>query len=123
MVDNPQLNMRPFDMNSNQSALVKSASRALQVFEAFAEAGGVLSLAQVSRALDIPRSSCLALLRTFLSRGYLYQIGANGYYPTRKLYEMAEEIARHDPLIERVLPVATALRDKTKETVILGQRY
>jgi IclR family acetate operon transcriptional repressor len=110
-------------MNVNSAALVKSASRTLHVFEAFADAKCGMSLAELARALDIPRSSCLALLRTFLSRGYLYQIGANGYYPTRKLYDMAEVIACHDPLIARVLPVATALRDKTEETVILGKRY
>ena len=110
-------------MNVNSAALVKSASRTLHVFEAFADAKCGMSLAELARALDIPRSSCLALLRTFLSRGYLYQVGANGYYPTRKLYDMAEVIARHDPLLARVLPVATALRDKTKETVILGKRY
>jgi IclR family transcriptional regulator, acetate operon repressor len=122
-IDRPVRLCEAFIMNANQSVLVKSASRALHVFEAFAEARGVLSLAQLSRALDIPRSSCLALLRTFLSRGYLYQIGANGYYPTRKLYDMAMVIAHYDPLLERVLPVATALRDKTRETVILGKRY
>jgi DNA-binding IclR family transcriptional regulator len=106
----------------NDAILVKSASRVLKLFEAFSEAGRALSLAELSRALDIPRSSCLALLRTLASHGYLYQIGASGYYPTRMLYDMAETISRHDPLMERVHPVMTALRDRTRETIILGKR-
>ncbi len=109
-------------MSAKGRFFVKSASRTLHVFEAFAEAGSLLSLAELSRAMSIPRSSCLALLRTLVSRGYLYRIGTNGYYPTRKLQSMAEVIARCDPLVDRVLPIMTSLRDQTKETVILGKR-
>jgi DNA-binding IclR family transcriptional regulator len=109
-------------MNVNDLDLVKSASRTLYIFEVFAKTGRAMSLAELARDLAIPRSSCLALLRTLSSRGYLYSVGTNGYYPTRMLYEMAEVIARHDPLIESVLPIATALRNRTQETVILGKR-
>ncbi|MGA8828559.1 MAG: IclR family transcriptional regulator [Syntrophobacteraceae bacterium] len=109
-------------MDMDSTTLVKSARRTLDVFEVFAKAGGVLPLAALARMLDIPRSSCFALLRTLASRGYLWQTGTSGYYPTRKLYIVAETIARCDPLIDRVLPVMTALRDQTKETVILGKR-
>jgi IclR family acetate operon transcriptional repressor len=109
-------------MNVNDLDLVKSASRVLYIFEIFAKTGRAMPLAELARELAIPRSSCLALLRTLSSRGYLYSVGTNGYYPTRLLYEMAEVIARHDPLIESVLPIATALRDRTQETVILGKR-
>lgn len=109
-------------MNVNDVDLVKSASRVMYIFEVFAKTRRPMPLAELARDLAIPRSSCLALLRTLSSRGYLYSVGSNAYYPTRMLYEMAEVIARHDPLIESVLPVVTALRDKTKETVILGKR-
>jgi DNA-binding IclR family transcriptional regulator len=121
-VDKPVCTGNELFMDVNTTVLVKSASRTLHVFEAFADAGSVLSLAQLARALDIPRSSCLALLRTLLSCGYLYQVGTNGYYPTRKLFIMADVIARCDPLVDRVLPVMTSLRDQTKETIILGKR-
>lgn len=110
-------------MNANTPGLVKSAIRTLQVFKVFAEAGRALSLAELARTLAIPRSSCLALLRTMSSNGFLYQVGANAYYPTRMLYNIAEVIARNDPLVERVRPVMIALRDQTRETVILGKRH
>jgi len=106
----------------NTPAHVKSASRTLRLFQAFAEAGRPLSLSELARALDIPRSSCLALLRTIASKGFLCQVGPNAYYPTRMLHDMARSIASHDPILERVIPVMTALRDRTKETVILGKR-
>jgi DNA-binding IclR family transcriptional regulator len=55
---------------------VKSALRTLQILEAFAEAARPMSLGEVARAIDAPRSSVLALLATMVERGYLYRVGA-----------------------------------------------
>ena len=38
------------------------------------------------------------------------------------MFETVEVIARYDPLIDRVMPVMISLRDRTRETVILGKR-
>ena len=62
-------------MDVNATVLVKDASRTLHVFEAFADTGSVISLAQLARALDIPRSSCLALVRTLCRAGISIRSG------------------------------------------------
>lgn len=102
---------------------VKTAVRTLELFEAFAATKKPLPLLQLAAALGIPQSSCFALVRTLLGRGYLYETGRRaGYYPTQRLLDQAREIASHDPLLERVRPVLKALRDKTRETVVFAKR-
>jgi DNA-binding IclR family transcriptional regulator len=44
-------------------------------------------------------------------------------YPTRRLYDVATDILKHDPFIDRALPLLERLRDTTQETVILGKRH
>jgi len=101
---------------------VKTALRTLDVFEAFRVARTPLSLTELARVIGSPVSSCSALIHTLKGEGYLYHPG-NGrkLYPTKRLLEQAQEIARHDPLLQRLLPALTDLRDETGETVILGK--
>lgn len=108
--------------NDNGSA-VKTAARTLDVFEAFRAAGGPLSLTELSERTGVPISSCHALLRTLQARGYLYLLdNRRRFYPTKRLFEVAGDIARNDPLLERIAPSLEALRDLTGETVVLGKR-
>lgn len=102
---------------------VKTAVRTLELFEAFATNKKPLPLLQLAAALGMPQSSCFALVRTLLGRGYLYETGRRaGYYPTQRLLDQAREIASHDPLLERVRPILRALRDRTRETVVFAKR-
>jgi IclR family transcriptional regulator, acetate operon repressor len=102
---------------------VKTAGRTLDVFEAFAAIGEPLSLTELAARIDAPLSSCHALVKTLQARGYLYPIEQRrSFYPSRRLYDVASEIARRDPLLQQILPVMTALRDATGETVIAGKR-
>ena len=52
---------------------VKVALRTLNLFELFAKQRQPLVLSDLAEQLDIPSSSCLALIRTLSQRGYLYQ--------------------------------------------------
>jgi DNA-binding IclR family transcriptional regulator len=101
---------------------VKSADRALDVFEAFRLRQRPLSLSEIAEAIGAPASSCHGLIRTLESRGYLYEAGRRLLYPTRRLYDVARDIMAHDPVLERVEPELARLRDATRETVILGKR-
>lgn len=100
-----------------------AAVRTLDVFEMFGVARRPLSLSEIARAIGAPASSCHLLLRSLLGRGYLYSLGRRKlYYPTRRLYEVAQGIAAHDALIEELRPALAGLRDRSGETVILGKR-
>jgi DNA-binding IclR family transcriptional regulator len=102
---------------------VKTAGRTVELFEIFAKAQQPLSLTEISRALEAPLSSCLYLVRSLESRGYLYGVGGQRQiYPTQKLFEVGKSIAVGETWVSRLEPILEKLRDATAETVILGKR-
>ncbi|MDX5362438.1 MAG: IclR family transcriptional regulator [Alphaproteobacteria bacterium] len=102
---------------------VKTAARTLDIFEVFRTAGEPLSLTELSERINSPVSSCHALVKTLQARGYIYTLDQRRHiYPTKRLLEVATDIARRDPLVRKITPLMTALRDETGETVIMGKR-
>jgi DNA-binding IclR family transcriptional regulator len=103
--------------------MLKSADRTLDLFEAFARTQKPLTLSELARALDVAPSSCFALVKTLRDRGYLYGAGERRtLYPTRRMLDQAMSIAACEPYVARILPIMSALRDETGETIILGRR-
>ena len=101
---------------------VKAASRTLDLFEAFAEAGGPLSLTEISQRIAVPISSCHSLVRTLQIRGYVYiSEERKRIYPTKRLLGISQSIGRYDNLLERLTPIAVGLAKTTGETVIIGK--
>ncbi len=101
---------------------MKAAGRALDVFEAFGDLGRPLTLTELSRQIEVPASSCFALIQTLLARGYLYSAGRRrAYYPTKRMLAQARSIAANDPLAARLADMMHELRDATGETVIMGK--
>jgi len=108
-------------MSSSQDQ-VKAAARTLDLFEAFAEAGGPLSLTDISQRISVPISSCHSLVRTLQIRGYVYVLEERKrIYPTKRLLGIAQAIGRYDTALERLTPIATQLAKTTGETVIIGK--
>lgn len=102
---------------------VKTAARTLSLFEAFADDQTPLALTDLAKRIDTPISSCHALIRTLQALGYVYVLEQKKrVYPTKRLLQIAQAIANHDPLLESVSPVLYDLRDELGETVILGKR-
>jgi DNA-binding IclR family transcriptional regulator len=103
--------------------MLKSADRTLDLFEAFARAQRPLTLSELAREIDVAPSSCFALVKTLRARGYVYGAGERRtLYPTRRMLQQANAIAACEPHVARMLPIMTALRDETGETIILGRR-
>ena len=101
---------------------VKAASRTLDLFEAFAEAGGPLSLTEISQRISVPISSCHGLIKTLQMRGYVYVLEERKrIYPTKRLFGMAQAIGRYDTAMEQLSPIVTNLAKKTGETVVVGK--
>lgn len=101
---------------------VKAAARTLDLFEAFANAKGPLSLSEIAQLIGVPVSSCHGLIRTLQARGYVYVLEKRKrIYPTRRLADIAGKIARYDTALERLTPHLAEIVDKTGETVILGK--
>lgn len=102
---------------------VKTAARTLDVFEVFAQAKKPLTLTELAARLGSPISSCHALVRTLQARGYVYILDERKrVYPTKRLFTIAQQLALHDPVLEKIGPVLGTLQRACGETVILGKR-
>lgn len=100
---------------------VKSAKRVLAVLSYFSQTRTPANLTQISTALGIPKSSCLALLETLEAEGYAYQT-SGGYYLTRRWLNEALRVAEHEQIAAQVRPVLASLQQTLQETLILAQR-
>lgn len=99
----------------------RAAARVLDVLEFLAEMRDGFTLATLSRQLRVPKSSLLALLRTFVDRRYLEQPEPGGAY---RLGPRAAQLGLR-PAPERELPEAAApalreLAERTGESVFLA---
>lgn len=101
---------------------VKAASRTLDLFEAFAEVGGPLSLTEIAQRIGVPISSCHSLIRTLQVRGYVYVLDERKrIYPTQRLLGIATALGRYDTALEQLTAIAATLARTTGETVIVGK--
>lgn len=101
---------------------VKTAVRIIEIFEIFSREQRPLSLSELASELHAPNSSCLALIRTLMNMGYLYETTRRqGYYPTKRLLEIAAKINQADPILERVEPYLQKLSNITGETTVIGK--
>lgn len=100
--------------------LVKSAARALEILEVFAERRERLSSAQIGAVLGYPKSSLSVLLRSLVAQGYLSNGGGDqDYFPTLKLARLGDWLPAMLLGSETLLPTLEKLRDTTGETVTL----
>jgi IclR family transcriptional regulator, acetate operon repressor len=102
---------------------MSSPARTLAVFEAFEQAKQQLQLRELAIRCGMPLSTVHSIVRDLLARGYLYSFGrTKALYPTRRLLNMAQTFAAHDPYIRRLQSALESVRDDTGETVILAKR-
>ncbi len=108
--------------SADGGAGVKSALRVLAIFELFAATAKPATLTELAERLELPKSSCFALMETLRREGYVYSLGKrSGYYPTSRMRVLGDGILRGDPVLILAQPHLQALRDATGETVMFGK--
>ncbi|WP_159595119.1 IclR family transcriptional regulator [Hydrogenophaga sp. BPS33] len=109
-------------LSGEEGSNVKSALRVLKVLEFFAQTRKPATAADLRRHLDLPKSSCSALMETLRRAGFLYPVGReSGYYPTRRWLELAHAVSENDPVLQALEPMLEEVRDGSGETVILSK--
>ncbi len=99
--------------------LVKSAARAIEILELFANERRRLTLAQLGGLLDYPKSSLSVLLKSLLAQGYLSYLPTDlTYFPTLKVASLGDWIPSAI-FGDELMPMLHDLRDATNETVTL----
>jgi len=120
-MNNPGSAERPAALQGKPS--VPSLQRVLDIIAFFDATQRPATLSAIAVAVGLPKSSCVLLLQTLISNGYLYEVAPRmGYYPTRRWLDTFSRISARDPVVERARPVLQYLRDETSESVIFARR-
>lgn len=75
---------------ATQSGGVQSVSRALDILEILADAGGEMAISEIASATDLPLPTIHRLLRTLVARGYAYQTPRRRYALGARLIPLGE---------------------------------
>jgi len=103
------------------SALVKSADRTLAILDLLTEHRDGLTLTEVQRHLDFPKSSTYVLLMTMVSRGFLEQEADTRRFRIGiRLWQAGQSYVAVNDLERVALPYMESLRDALNETVQLA---
>ncbi|MCI0429761.1 MAG: IclR family transcriptional regulator [Rhodospirillales bacterium] len=98
----------------------RSARRVLSIFDLMLSRGEPLTVAEVVRALGIPKSTAYELMRTLTAAGYVERSGNASYFLGRKLFELGMAYRSHVDLLKEGSKIVEELRDETGETVQLS---
>ncbi len=105
---------------AQRSYRVPAISRALAVIELFARSRRPLTLSAVSRAIGIPKSSCLSILSTLESCDYIRRFPDHGWGLTFKVYSVGMEAAAGLDILTFSARILERLRDETGLTAHLA---
>jgi len=105
-------------MTDQKTKAAPSVERALTILEVLASSRVGQTLSQLSRLLELPKSSTHRLLVTLEMGGYLYRNEETGrYYFSLKLFNIANMALGRTSLREQAEPVLYSLMQKTGLTV------
>ena len=99
---------------------VPAIERAVAVLELLAENRDDPTLSQIARELGIPKSSCLTILSTLESVGYVTRDARDVWSLTLRMYHIGMKRARSLDILTLARPVLQKLRDKTGLTTHLA---
>ncbi len=103
------------------NALVKSADRTLAILELLTEHRDGLTLTEIQRLLELPKSSTYTLLVTMATRGFLEQDAETRRFRVGiRLWQAGQSYVAVADLERVALPYMEALRDGLNETVQLA---
>jgi DNA-binding IclR family transcriptional regulator len=108
-------------MSSNHESPSVAVERALAMLEAVAQAAEGLSNAEISRKLEIPKSSASYILRTLETQGYLTRNSETGKYRVGlKVLSLSRGALTGIDVREVALPIMRHLMEKTNLTCHLA---
>lgn len=103
------------------SSTSQSVGRTIKLFQAFARERRALASQEIASAIDAPRSSCAALLKTLADLGMIsIDRRTATYFPTARFAELGAWIADGSIYPHELLDLLKRLAVATGETVTLG---
>lgn len=107
-------------IKEQESGRVNSVKKALRVLECFTAVSPEMTLTQLSRELDMPKSTLLNLIRTLEESGYVYRVRqSQNYRLGYKIMELGYSMRSAFPVVQFALPLMEELQQATGEFVYL----
>lgn len=108
-------------MENSSKATAPALERGLAVLEAIARSRGGLTLSQLTRYLDLPKSSAFCLLRTLEQCGYVFRDHDTGKYSVSlRVCNLANLALNGIGLREKARPHLRRLSEESRLTVHMG---
>lgn len=102
-------------------AKIKSLDRALKIIECFSSTNPELGVTEISKMLDMHKSTVFNIIDTFEYRGYLEQNKKTGKYRLGlKILELSHTVYANYDLRNIMNPFLQQIAEETEETVYLG---
>jgi IclR family transcriptional regulator, KDG regulon repressor len=92
----------------------------LDILETIHEGRSGLALADLARALSLPKPTAYRIVATLESRGYLARNQAGHYQMSRKFFSLRQDESEEEGLLRAARPVMDRLVASCRETVNLG---
>jgi DNA-binding IclR family transcriptional regulator len=107
--------------SSYERYIIRSVQRSINVLFLFLRNGNELSATEISRELDLSRSTTFRILVTLAEKGLIEKNPINGNYRLGvSCLALGSSFLNHNDLRQRALKQLEQLRDITEETVHLG---
>jgi len=108
-------------MAQQETGLTLTVKKAMDILDCLGETGDPLSASEISRKLDMSRSTVYRLLTTLATGGYVSQDPTNPekYRLGFKIPELASSLLNSIQLRQQALPFLRELRDIANETIHL----
>ena len=92
----------------------------LDILETLQEGRSGVGLADLARALSLPKPTAYRIVATLESRGYLARDPAGHYRMTRKFFDPQQDESEEEALLRAARPMMERLAASCRETVNLG---
>lgn len=99
--------------------MIQSIERAIRLLEAFSPAQPRLSLTDLARRLDLPKSTVHNILKTLANHGYVERVEGDRYALGTAPIVLAQAARVSVELRDRAAPLLRELADGSRETVYL----
>lgn len=99
--------------------MINSVIKAIKILNCFSAEEPKLSLAEISRRLDMPKSTVHNLLNTMLSEGFIERADRDTYALGTAIIRLSQSVRVNVELRDRAAPLLRELADKTDESVYL----
>lgn len=102
--------------------MINSIKKAVQVMNLFSAVEPRLTVTEVSRRLDMPKSTAHSLLATLLSEGFVEKVDHDSYALGTAVIKLTQKVRVNIEIRDRAAPHLRELADRCDESVYLALR-